>query len=356
MSKKIVKKEINLMNVILCLLVVFIHIVSEPVSTLRVNTWQYLSVYIPHKLSSFVVYGFIFISGMKLFIKDTTKIKLIEYYKSRIKKIIIPYILSVCIYYVCFIYKNYFSFSASELIKYIFTGDLVAHFYFIIIIAQFYLLFPLWNAIIKYCKPLIAIGISFIITMIFNRYLPTIISNVFDGFNFIYNDRIFTTYLLYWVFGIYAGKNYDKFCMSLIKNEKKIIISFLCVGMIYLIVNYNFIINRNFIEYLDILQTIYNLSAILFSYLICIKLSSKDKIMSAIEYVNRNSYSIYLYHILIIFIINEMLNKFSVLSISKRLIIKLALVYFILIGVSFLKEKISKKFTSLMGKSQGKTI
>lgn len=350
MLKKFMKKEINLVNVVLCMLVVFIHIASEAISTLRVSTWQHLSIYIPHKLSSFVVYGFIFISGIKLFIKDTKKIELLEYYKSRIRKIIIPYILSVCVYYIYFIFKNYFNFSMLEFIKYIITGDLVAHFYFIIIIAQFYLLFPIWKKLIKSCNPLLVVGISFIITIFFTKYLPNVIGDIFNGFNFVYNDRIFTTYLIYWILGVYAGKNYNRFCEILIKNEKKIIISFSCIALVYLIINYSFIINRNFVECLNILQMMYNLIAILFVYLICMKLSKNDKIINIIEPVNRNTYSIYLYHILIIFIINEILNKFNVVGMSQRLIIKFGFVYFILIGISYLKKNNNKNFIFLSKK------
>lgn len=179
MLKEFRKIEIDLINVVLCTLVVFIHITSEAVQTLRIGTWQHLFVYIPNKLSSFVVYGFIFISAIKLFIKDTEKIKLSEYYKKRIKSIILPYVFAVLIYYIYFISKKYFDFSMLELIKYIGIGDLVAHFYFIIIISQFYLLFPVWKKITKHLNIFIVIGFSLVITLCFTKYLPKVLENKF---------------------------------------------------------------------------------------------------------------------------------------------------------------------------------
>lgn len=338
MQKNFIKKEIDVMNVILCMLVVFIHITSEAVSTLRVGTWQYLIIYIPHKLSSFVVYGFIFISAVKLFMKDIEKIKLLEYYKNRIKKIVIPYVFSVLIYYIYFILKDYFGFSSVELIRYICTGDLVAHFYFIIIIVQFYFLFPLWKKVINHSNVLITICFSCIITLCFTKYLPIWLSDIFNEYKFIYNDRIFTTYLLYWISGAYAGKNYEKFYDFLTTKAKSITISFLCISIIYLAINYNFVINKTFVECLTALQLIYNILAILFVYSMCIKISNKEKIILAIEPVNKNSYSIYLYHVLIIFIINEILSKFNIVGMAERLFIKMFFVYFILISISFFKK------------------
>ena len=69
---EIKKQEIDLMNVFLCLLVIFIHIASEAVSSLRNDSWQFFLVYIPHKLSSLAVYGFIFISEKEL-VKNFSK-------------------------------------------------------------------------------------------------------------------------------------------------------------------------------------------------------------------------------------------------------------------------------------------
>lgn len=337
------KKELDFMNVFLCLIVVFIHIASESVSNLQNNSWQFLIVYIPHKLSSFVVYGFIFISSVKLFIKDEEKINIPRYYKGRLKKVIIPYLISVCIYYFYFIVKGYFDFSFSNIIKHFLIGDLVAHFYFVIIITQFYLLYPILKSIIKKIKPVIGITISFMITFTFTRYLPLWLNFIFKDIDFIYNDRIFTTYLFYWVLGAYVGLSYKKVLEYLKVNKRKINILYAITAILYLFINYSVVRFNVAASCLDIIQMIYVTIAIVFLYSNSIRLSKNENIYNLIIHINKSTYMIYLYHILIIFITTDLLNEFLIFDIGNRLIIKLFLVYFVLIIYSF-SSNLTKKF------------
>lgn len=343
---KNIKYELNLMNVFFCILVVFIHIASEAISTLKVDSWQFLIIYIPHKLSSFVVYGFIFISAMKLFIKDINKINLLEYYKNRLKKIVFPYCISVCIYYVYFVLNNYFKFDLIELFKYIINGNLVAHFYFIIIIVQFYLLLPVWKLILKKIKPSIMIIASFIITIIMSEKLPVLIKCLLNESDFIYNDRIFTTYLFYWIFGMYAGTYYNKFCALLRKYKKILIFSFSILAFLYIYINYNFVINGMFAKYLNVLQNIYVTISILFFYSLFLKISQMTNMAEKVKTLNDASYDIYLYHVMAIFIITDLLNKHCIYRVSERFAFKMFLVYAIILIYSFLKnflKNLSKK-------------
>lgn len=324
---KKIKDELNLMNVFFCILVVFIHIASEPISALRKDSWQFLIMYIPHKLSSFVVYGFIFISAVKLFIKDESKINLIEYYSNRLKKIVFPYLVSVCAYYIYFVSNNYFTFQTVDLLKYIVNGNLVAHFYFIIIIVQFYLLLPIWRLILRKVKPSVVITISFIITVIMNEKLPIIIRYVFNGFNFMYNDRVFTTYLFYWILGMYCGAYYEKFCNLLEKYKSIIISTFITFAFFYIYINYSFVINRQFGQYLSFLQIIYVTIAIFFCYVVFLQMSQKTNMAEKVKLLNNASYDIYLYHVMLIFVTTDILNQFGIYKISERFALKMICVY-----------------------------
>ena len=71
MPVKTRKTEISMLNILLCLMVVFIHVSSAPVSQLNKESFQYITVMVPWRLSAFVVQGFIFLSGLKFFIKGT---------------------------------------------------------------------------------------------------------------------------------------------------------------------------------------------------------------------------------------------------------------------------------------------
>ena len=59
------RKEIDFINILLCLLVMLIHILSYSISTLDKTSVWYAAVLMPSRLASFVVQGFIFISALK---------------------------------------------------------------------------------------------------------------------------------------------------------------------------------------------------------------------------------------------------------------------------------------------------
>ena len=67
------KNELSSMNIVFCLLVIFIHVSSAPVTGLSKESWQYAVFFVPWRLSAFVVQGFIFLSGLKMFLKEDTK-------------------------------------------------------------------------------------------------------------------------------------------------------------------------------------------------------------------------------------------------------------------------------------------
>lgn len=74
MEKRNRLPELSYLNLTFCILVALIHILSEPVSSLDRSSLQYFVVMIPHRLSSFVVQGFIFLSGLKLCLGGRCKI------------------------------------------------------------------------------------------------------------------------------------------------------------------------------------------------------------------------------------------------------------------------------------------
>ena len=134
--------EISVLNVLFALLVIFIHVSSNPVSVLDKTQLPYMAVLSLWRLSSFVVQGFIFLSGFKMFFGRKDKFEPGKFYFGKVKNIILPYILWVVIFYFYFRIRgfvpeqNHFT----AIVRHIFVGDLVGHFYFIPIIVQFYIL------------------------------------------------------------------------------------------------------------------------------------------------------------------------------------------------------------------------
>lgn len=304
------KNEISFLNVLFCLMVIFIHICSEPVSDLTRGSLGHVVVFTLWKLSSFVVQGFIFLSGMKLFLSKK-QVSYFSYAESRFSKIYLPYILTVCVYYIYFCLKNYFGFSIGDLCTYILSGELSAQFYFVVVIMQFYLLRPLWSAAVEYVPKGALITLSLIITAVGVTLLP----RLFGAFN----DRVFTTYLIYWILGCIAGAGYEKFSRSIIKHRRNLVPAFLVVALAEVLLSYTSALPYYLSELLHIA---YCTLAILFCMLLSKKVCDQFAKKRLFRLINASSYYIYLWHVLVIFVTNSALDLAGISSMGVRFLLR----------------------------------
>ena len=97
--------EISCMNILFCLLVIWIHVNSEPIGALDRTGILWNVLFFLWKGSAFVVQGFIFLSAFKLFLKDKP-MQYGKFYLGRIKQIILPYILCAAVYYLYFVKES----------------------------------------------------------------------------------------------------------------------------------------------------------------------------------------------------------------------------------------------------------
>lgn len=323
-------KNINLMNVILCLSVVMIHLIASPLSMLRKDSIWYFIIFIINKSLCFCVPAFLFLSGFKLHNKyKDESIDIKKFYLGRIKKIVIPYIVSFLVYFIYLWSKKWIN--TKEFVEYFFLGTLVAHFYYIIIALQAYLLFPLLQKMfIKYDKILLVV--SLICTILFQAFIF-----------FEYLDRFVGSYIFYFVFGMYVAK-YNK---KIKANQllKRAIIPFIMIAIIH--ITFSYMANIGGLQYRSapILNIIYVILAILILYSSCILIKgNNNKLNNLIEIINKNSYYIYLYHILIIFLLqNEVYYHFN-LSIRYRFIISVVVVYLFILAFCMIKKKINDNY------------
>ena len=338
------KNELSLLNIIFCLLVIFIHIASAPIAGLSKGSWQYGVFFVPWRLSSFVVQGFIFLSGLKMFLKtDSESYK--KYYITRFNKVVVPYIFAVVLFYGYFLNRGYFGFNAKELLGYVLFGDLVAHFYFVIAIVQFYLLKPLWKLVTEKVSPKIAIPVSAIL-MILSKYIFA---------DFVNNDRLFTTYIGYWIMGCYAGKYYDTFLENVKKHKKAYISVFVIVAIIEAVVSYRQFVYDGMVC-LEELHILYSISAILFTLCIALKFGNGIMERKTFGRIDNASYYIYLIHPLIIFLVNENLIKWGITDIGAGFVIRAVVTYFVSIALSVVymetKRRIKRKIKCLNSEKQ----
>lgn len=322
MEIKKTKQEIIFANVLMCLLVVFIHISSGAVSSLEKNSIQYLVVMIPWRLSAFVVQGFIFLSALKIFIKESvTNYK--RYYLSRIKTIIVPYIIWVVIYYIYFCNHGYFAFNLKHLLKNMALGTLVSPFYFIVVIVQFYALLPFWQWLYKRFNPISILFFSLLITVLCGQFFPKAINVISGGYSFAYNDRLLTTYFLYWSMGAVCGIYYEQFTLWLIKKLNIIALVFVLFACIDIYLSFLVFVQGIYVPSLETIHIFYCVSAILFTMAVGIRIKTHPILMA----INSVSYPIYLAHCYVLIRINDILATQGINDIGTSYAIRFFTVY-----------------------------
>ena len=317
-SKKI--PEIFSFETLLCIFVIFIHTSSEAIDNFDSVPTLATVLFVLWKLVSFVVPAFIFLSGLKLSKKYAEeKVSYFRFLSRRITKIYFPYLLWVVIYYCYFCFftsiAEFSSFSYTDLLWHAINPDFVAHFYFISVIMQFYLLFPALLFVIKRSTPWIVILISLIITIVFKANINPMVRSLSYG----YIDRAFTTYFVFFICGCYAGIYYKNFTFWL-----KIFRSLL--SKLYFVIAAAHVVLST-LEYLGKYKYVYSdgvyivfcvISTVVF-YNFCMKLNLYSiKINESFKGLASLAFYVYLSHILVIFITENLLNINNITDIGQR--------------------------------------
>lgn len=333
------KYELSILNVIFCLLVIFIHTVSHLISTVDINTDIYNIAFLPWRLSSFVVQGFVMLSGIKLFLRKNDDFNYLQFLKSRLKHIIIPYIMWFIIYYVFFMATLSYPLDLKNIALNFFAGSLVYHLYFVVIIVQFYLLMPLWRFVVYRFSWKLIIPCSILITLLLEH-----VNFLFPAVNYIYYDRTFTTYLMYWIIGCYIGKEYDSF-KEFTKQNFKVITTVFCFS---LLANASLsLLGFKGLQYtpkLGVVHAIYSVCVVIFLFSLAVKLLSKNNMnCSIISKIDSSSYQIYLSHCLVIYIIDALLSLIGITNVYILFILRFIFTYLITISLNIFLKNLTKK-------------
>lgn len=319
--------QITIMNAVLCLFVVMIHLTFAPIAELNVNSLPHIMMFSINKWLCFCVPAFIFLSGFKLF----------ESYKSRpfyakpflvrrLKKIVLPYMIAVLIYMIYFGEKGWLE---DGLFKSVFLGTVSAHFYYIVVLVQLYLLFPIILKLFKYRSRLtlfISLGI-------------TLFCLIFLSFGFW--DRFFGTYVFYFVFGMFWAK-YDLY-RKFRKHLKPITITYFALLIWHILKLYLSTYSDWGYRLFPVINAVYVVFAIILLYAVSEEFLKNSRFIVGISsLLSNHSYSIYLYHCLAIFILKyDVLPKFS-LSVKWNFFFTTLLLYsgiFLLCAGSYLSRR-----------------
>ncbi len=328
MNKKI---EISFLNVLFCLMVIFIHVTSYPISYLPADSIVMKFLFSLQKLCGVAVYGFIFLSGLKLFLNMPEKLNLKKYYILRFKKIVVPYIFFTILYYAYESHRGYYIFNIKELFTFFINGNVECHLYFVVIIVQFYLLLPLWRAVTR-LKAIYVLPVALIMNIIF--------STRFSGF--LYNDRIFTSYIFYWLMGCFCGMNYEKFIRFIRDKQNIIFILFLVffagdTTLLYFSFTGKVGLCAKLIETVHLLHCVIS---VLFFYLVSLFVKENNISENVIiKAINNASYEIYLVHILFVHIANDILLKFKDFGVIDAYVFRFSFVYILSLSFCIIYKK-----------------
>ncbi|GFI61378.1 putative poly-beta-1,6-N-acetyl-D-glucosamine export protein [Clostridiales bacterium] len=298
------RKEIDFINVILCIDVMLAHILSRSVETLDRTRLAYAAVFIPSRLMSMAVQSFIFLSAFKYFMRYSSGgLNYGKFIVSRTKTVILPYIFWNIIYYLCLIPLGFFIFNPVELAKYILTGSMISPFYFVIIIFQFYLLMPFWIWLVNKVDKKILLPAALIVMVLFGRYM-----------SYWWNDRIFLKYIFYWLMGCCAGADAEAFLNTVKKYKWLISAAFIalavCNGILTWLNSCGIKVGAN----LEILHISYCFVTILFLFTIALWKSELVVENSLFRLINRQSYNIFLSHCLMLYFADNILLDMSIVA------------------------------------------
>lgn len=333
------KGELSIASVIFMILVIFIHVASEGVSGYRTDSVQFLVLQSLHRLSSFVVQGFLFLSGLKLFLPTKKPFSYRKFYLSRLKRVVLPYLFVFSLIYLYSIPTNRIMPSVSHFITELLTGGLTGHFYFVAVICQFYLLMPLWRWMSRR-SPLLWIPVSLLLMTVLKNAVPEVLAQF--GIEFSHSGRMFWHYLFYFTAGIFAGQYYPSFVRLLQRYSHGIAVTFLLTGIVDCA---NLIVIRRGLYYpswAENFHTLYCTSAILFTLCISMRLAHLAE-KPWLKLTDAASYNVYLIHPLFIFIVDSIMNRLGLVSITLRLGVRFVLVYALSIGLCVLWEYVKKR-------------
>lgn len=325
----------NLRN-ISTVMVIIIHTVADYIRFYNItdlNLWQ-ISNFI-NSMVRFCVPIFFMISGATLLGKDED---LIVFISKRFKRILLPFIFWVTIYF--FIYLEFNLLSFIDILK-IFLENLFRgaqysyHFWFIYTLLGLYLFLPILRKWILNSSKynviyfIVIWGVTLLINYKTQKYFPAIDLSYFSGS------------IGYLVLGYFIDKyvsNYNKY--NLYTSMIFILIGFMSTFFLsefYSIKNNKF--ENFFYDYLSPNIALYSIGIfMLFKF-------KFNKVFKIGQFLDKNSYGIYLIHVFILNIVEIVFKTFNIFIIDKPL-------YFIfyIICVSFLTYSISLLIINTLSK------
>lgn len=287
-----------------------------------------------YSCAQFAVPLFIFTSGFALSVRYQMAYSMKSYFLTRVIRIIPPYIIFSLLYICFYILIGDSTLNIKKSLTELFVADASFHLWFIAIIIQFYLLYPMLIRIYNYYSKNIyyLLSITLVIQIfspkIINALLSKVLSNYFTDIItskilYIFDTRIFISYLFYFMLGIHCSRNYEIFSDAIKKIRLNQVVfaaltimilsslySFLWINEIYKLYSINMYLE---VALFSMSSTVMNLVAFAVVFKISYLLISRN---STLQYILNNlgkyAFGIFLIHIIFIRIIADGLQLVGV--------------------------------------------
>lgn len=318
--------EIYVLRGIACLSVFLVHLSAEAVVSLR-EGYLLMAFTMLNRAMKYTTPAFIFISGLILFyVYKDREFKYLPFIKKRLSTILIPYFIWTVIYYGYFIYRGYYTFSIKFFMDNLLLAKMSFHFYFILTITQFYILFGVFRFFFKRYNSHLIIVTSAIINIVFLKYI-----------HFQYVDRFFMQYMFFFSLGCYVATHLDIFKTILKKWKYAIIALHIAIILYYSYQFYQYQIKNVPINDFIAIMTwfIFSGISIISLYYVSTLISSGSRLLfRGFKEVSNASYYIYLSHPLVLILSNDFLNRIGIISTSMRFLLNTVIVVSVVLTLS----------------------
>ncbi|MGZ4107176.1 MAG: acyltransferase, partial [Tumebacillaceae bacterium] len=276
-------------------------------------------------ISKFAVPLFIFITGLVLFYNYDGELHYVDFVRKRVKDIIVPYVVWTVFYVLYFHeYGGGVWATVKQLLHVVFTGKASYHLWYVVMIFQFYLLFPVFRAGFRALQRKVrTMRVAMVCIVIVGGvyiFLTTCVSTLMQWFGALhipvltplfttYADRNFVYFFYYFVLGGVAGLYIDSW-REFVKRYQVVTVGALLIVFAYFVyrITSRFQLAPTFkINFNDtfLIQPKMALLLILFLpvvYLVSMKASAglQGQTKRMVEGLGNYSYGAYLAHVLML--------------------------------------------------------
>ncbi|WP_170291768.1 acyltransferase [Heliobacterium mobile] len=302
-------------------------------------------------LAKFAVPLFVFMTGMVIFYNYYDTLEYPKFIVRRTKEVIIPYLVWSLIYVFHGVpFPQDFLLFIKDVSQKILTGSTYYHLWFLVMIYQFYIVYPCFRSVAKQLEPrlrsekslillMVSLGAVYLgLTWLSSSVIPRL-DNLggmpqFWSFFSEYRDRTFIFWFFYFVLGGLAGLTVNQW-----RNwvEKTFLANSLLCLLLFTRVTYEmwmqsyptpagYVVNFNVSTSLKPSMALFSISAIIFLYGLTLRWTQKsNRVMEYLDRLGKHSFGAYLVHALTLEYTARVVYKFmQPLAITPKIVIILA--------------------------------